>query len=89
MDHALSFPVLGTGFSSQGEKGLHSETLCEAQSPNTLLGAQAASRVRRWASLQGRSLAQHHLSFLGSLSIGAGRDSSLGRGTGSRRHWRW
>lgn len=75
MDHALSFPISGTGFSSQGEKELHSETLCEAQRPHMLPGAQASSRVRRWASLQGRPRAQHLLSLLGSLPIGAGRDS--------------
>lgn len=69
-------PHLRDRFLIPGGEGLHSETLCGAQSPKMLLAAQAASRARRWASLQSRPLAQHHLSLLGSLPIGAGRDSS-------------
>lgn len=69
-------PHLRDRFLLPGAEGLCSETLCGAQSPNTLLAAQAASRVRRWASLQSRPLAQHHLSLLGPLPVGAGRDAS-------------
>lgn len=87
MDHALSFPISGTGFSSQGEKELHSETLCELSAHTCCQGPRPPPESEDGHLSRAGHGPSTSSAFWGHCLLEQGETPDLSRGTGSWRHW--